>query len=385
MTKKVPMSKKTDDLRKRAEKKIPKSAGSIGKMSPPKIQKLVHELDVQQIELEMQNEELRKSQEETAESQHKYSDLYDFAPVGYFTFNKKGHIIEANLTGASLLGMEKRSLAKQSFQRFIVPGHLGVFQSHLQKAHETRSKQTCKLKLAGKDGSPFDALMDTIAVIDDEGRFVYYLSSVTDITDITRTERELREIEARYQAIFDGAIEGIFRTSLLGKNIVANPALARILGYDSAEDVVLAIEDSARQVWSDPNERSSFVRLLEEQGTVRGYECQFKKKDGTKIWVSLNSRAVRGTDGQVVYFDGFIEDISERKQVEDTLRESEARLSLSTEAVGAGLWIMNVDTGSVWVSPKSRELFHFAPDEEIHYESYFRVIHPDDRERVHQE
>ncbi|MGZ3648629.1 MAG: PAS domain-containing protein, partial [Syntrophales bacterium] len=267
------MSKKTDDLRKRAEKKIPKSAGSIGKMSPPKIQKLVHELDVQQIELEMQNEELRKSQEETAESQHKYSDLYDFAPVGYFTFNKKGHIIEANLTGASLLGMEKRSLAKQSFQRFIVPGHLGVFQSHLQKAHETRSKQTCKLKLAGKEGTPFDALMDTIAVIDDEGKFVYYLSSVTDITDITRTERELREIEARYQAIFDGAIEGIFRTSLLGKNIVANPALARILGYDSAEDVVLAIEDSARQVWSDPNERSRFVRLLEEQGTVRGYEC----------------------------------------------------------------------------------------------------------------
>jgi len=74
-----------------------------------------------------------------------------------------------------------------------------------------------------------------------------------------------------------------------------------------------------------------------------------------------------------------------RKQNETALRESERRLSLTTEAVGAGLWIMDVDTKKVWVSPKSRELFHFAPDEEIHYESYFRVIHPEDRDRVHQD
>jgi formate hydrogenlyase transcriptional activator len=74
-----------------------------------------------------------------------------------------------------------------------------------------------------------------------------------------------------------------------------------------------------------------------------------------------------------------------RKQTETALRESEARLSLATDAVGAGLWVMDVDTQKVWVSPKSRELFHFAPDEEIHYESYFRMIHPEDRERVNQE
>jgi PAS domain S-box-containing protein len=74
-----------------------------------------------------------------------------------------------------------------------------------------------------------------------------------------------------------------------------------------------------------------------------------------------------------------------RKQTEAVLRESEVRLSLATEAVGAGLWIMDVDTKKVWVSPKSRELFHFGPDEEINYESYFRVIHPEDRDRVNQE
>jgi PAS domain S-box-containing protein len=74
-----------------------------------------------------------------------------------------------------------------------------------------------------------------------------------------------------------------------------------------------------------------------------------------------------------------------RKQTDMALRESETRLSLTTDAVGAGLWIMEVDTGKVWVSPKSRELFHFAPNEKIGYESYFKVIHPEDRDRVHQE
>ncbi|MGZ6237554.1 MAG: histidine kinase, partial [Syntrophales bacterium] len=128
MTKNIYKTKHADDLRKRAEKKIPKSTDSTVEMSSPEIQKLVHELDVHQIELEMQNEALRKSHMETEESRYKYSDLYDFAPVGYFTLDNKGHIIEANVTGASLLGMEKRSLAKQPFQRFVVPGHLSIFQ-----------------------------------------------------------------------------------------------------------------------------------------------------------------------------------------------------------------------------------------------------------------
>ena len=93
--------------------------------------------------------------------------------------------------GASLLGSEKRSLIGQPFRRFITPGHFSIFQSHLQNAHESQSKQTCKLKLTGKDGSLFDALIDTIAVMDGDGNFDNYRSSVTDITEITRAEEKM--------------------------------------------------------------------------------------------------------------------------------------------------------------------------------------------------
>jgi PAS domain S-box-containing protein len=194
MTKKTPAAnKRIDDLRTRAENALPGKAVSRGEASAD-VQKLIHELNVHQIELEMQNEALRKSQMETEEEHHRYTDLYDFAPVGYFTLDEKGRIVKANVTGASLLGGEKRSLTGQPFGRFITPGHFSILQSHLQNAHESQSKQTCKLKLARKDGSLFDALIDTIAVMDSDGNLDQYRSLVTDITEITRTEQKMAHL-----------------------------------------------------------------------------------------------------------------------------------------------------------------------------------------------
>jgi PAS domain S-box-containing protein len=142
----------------------------------------------------MQNEALRQSQMATEAEHHKYTDLYDFAPVGYFTLDKKARIVKANVTGASLLGSEKRSLTGQPFRRFLTPGHFSILRSHLQNAHESQSKQTCKLKLARKDGSLFDALIDTIAVMDGDGNFDQYRSSVTDITEIASAEQKMAHL-----------------------------------------------------------------------------------------------------------------------------------------------------------------------------------------------
>ena len=165
MKKTRPKSKKNAGTRRLVEKDMPKSVERI---------------------VDAQHGQLRKAQIEASEARQKYADLYDCARVGYFTFDKKGHIIETNVTGASLFGSEKRSLTGQPFRRFITPGHFSIFQSHLQMALEIQSKQSCELKLTRKDGSLFDALVDTIAVMDGDGNFDHYRSSVTDITEITR-------------------------------------------------------------------------------------------------------------------------------------------------------------------------------------------------------
>ncbi|HEY0307087.1 MAG TPA: EAL domain-containing protein [Acidobacteriaceae bacterium] len=144
-----------------------------------------------------------------------------------------------------------------------------------------------------------------------------------DITHWKIAEHALLEVEKKYRAIFDGAIEGVYRTSLDGKLLVVNRALLRMLGYDLSPDkAVVAI--TAREIWVDLDERVKLLKQLEEAGSVQGLECQFKRQDGNLIWVALSCRLVREENGETC-IDGFVEDISERKRAEEELRESEDR------------------------------------------------------------
>ena len=126
-----------------------------------------------------------------------------------------------------------------------------------------------------------------------------------DITSRKKAERTLRDAEAKYRGIFENAMEGIYRTTPQGKIISANPAMARMLGYASAEEAAAEIADTAHQVWMHPEERFEFLRRVNEGTVVRGYECQFRRKDGTRIWVSFNMRKV---SGETTYYEGFVED-----------------------------------------------------------------------------
>src|SRR5271157_745849 len=133
--------------------------------------------------------------------------------------------------------------------------------------------------------------------------------------------RRMRKAEEKYRNIFQGALEGVFETSPQGQLLTANPALASMLGHDSPADAIASIRDTAHQVWANPNERAECVRLLEKEDVVRGFECQFLRRDGTKFWVSLNTRRETGPGGQTLFYSGFVEDISERKQAERALEE----------------------------------------------------------------
>ena len=154
---------------------------------------------------------------------------------------------------------------------------------------------------------------------------------VFDTTRRQAIEKALRESEESFRDLFEGAIEGIYRVSPDGHMLAANKAFAAMLGYRSAADVVAEVVDAGRQLWANPEERTPFVSMLHENGIVRGYECQLLRRDGTRIWVSLSGQHVLGPEGDAVFYQGFVEDISERRRVEELLRETDVQFRTFVE------------------------------------------------------
>lgn len=146
------------------------------------------------------------------------------------------------------------------------------------------------------------------------------IGTLLDITRRKQGEELLRKAEEQYRGIFENAIEGIFQTTPDGRFIVVNPALSRMLGYDSPDDLVLSRTDIQDQLYVQPEMRTAFMHSLELNDVVRGFECELYKKDGSRILVSFNARAVKNADGATGYYEGTLEDITEKKKVENEFR-----------------------------------------------------------------
>jgi sigma-B regulation protein RsbU (phosphoserine phosphatase) len=139
-----------------------------------------------------------------------------------------------------------------------------------------------------------------------------------------RMDLTLLAAEAKYHSIFDHLIEGIFQTTPDGRYLMANAALARIYGYATPEELMQSLTDIGRRLYVVPGRRDEFIRLMQERDTIAGFESQIYRKDGSVIWISENCRAIRSAQGLLLYYEGTVEDITQRRQVEQDLRNSEA-------------------------------------------------------------
>ncbi|BDI17563.1 hypothetical protein ANSO36C_33650 [Nostoc cf. commune SO-36] len=137
--------------------------------------------------------------------------------------------------------------------------------------------------------------------------------------EVESAYQKLKVAEAKYRSIFENAVEGIFQSSPDGRYITANPALARIYGYSLVEEVTVNFTD-IEQLYVDPNRRAEFVRLMEKYGSISEFESQIYRRDGSIVWISEKAYAVRDEQGKLLYYEGLIEDITQRKQTEEELR-----------------------------------------------------------------
>ncbi|MGJ3248043.1 MAG: PAS domain S-box protein [Elainellaceae cyanobacterium] len=152
-----------------------------------------------------------------------------------------------------------------------------------------------------------------------------------DITERKQAESALKQAEAKYRAIFENAVEGVFQSTLDGHYISANPALARIYGYNSPQELTASLTSIQKQLYVDPNRRSEFISALQKNDAVIGFESQVYRKDGRLTWISENARAVRDETGALLYYEGTVEDITERRDAQDALHKAKEELESRVE------------------------------------------------------
>ena len=166
----------------------------------------------------------------------------------------------------------------------------------------------------------------------DENKNLRVAGTITDVEERRRAERALAEAEKKYRTIVENAAGGLYQLTPEGIYLSANPSMARILGYQSVEELLRDVKNANGTVYIDKEEREAFVNALMRAGQINGYETQVFKKGGTKIWVSENIRCVKDESGHILYFEGSMEDITKRKEAEIALREAKVQSDMANRA-----------------------------------------------------
>jgi two-component system cell cycle sensor histidine kinase/response regulator CckA len=202
---------------------------------------------------------------------------------------------------------------------------------------------------------------------------------IVDVTESRRAHEALLQSEERFRSLFENATVGIYRTTPDGRILIANPALISLLGFSSFEQ--LANRNLEQEGFEPGYPRSHFRQLLESQGVVAGLEVIWTRLDGSVVFVRESARAVRSDDGAVLYYDGIVEDFTQRKRAEEALRESEARFRNIADTCPVIIWCGNPDRQITFLNKEAAN-FSGRNLDELLLTGWKEQVHPDDLSRL---
>ena len=193
-------------------------------------------------------------------------------------------------------------------------------------------------------------------------------------------ENALKINEARYRSIFENAVEGIFQSSLDSRYIDVNPAFAKMCGYNSPQDLIGSVKSIENEQYVNPLDYITFKTICEKYGYIEKFETQFYRKNRSNFWVSMNALAVYDEKGDVLYYEGTVEDITIKKSANDELKKQKDRLAYILEGTDAGTWEWNIQTGEIIINDKCASIIGYKLDEvsPVSTETWMKYTHPDD-------
>ena len=299
---------------RQAEARLRATKRDVAAMPVKDVQRLVHELQVHQIELDMQNKELRRVQAELEAARDRYVDLYDFSLAGHLTLDTHGKIAEANLRAGTLLGINRKELIGQPLARFITRDDQNTFHRHCQDALKTGTRQICEVQVREETGASRWIYFESLALQDGPGRTTHWRTALLDITARKRVEEALLRSEGRFRTMLAQAPIGIARIdSLTGQIHEVNSTYARIVGRTTEEmrslDWMSICHPDDVQADLD-----NMARL--NAGEIAGFQMEKRlvRPDGTVVWINLTVAPIQDEEHAGPHHLAMIEDIATRKR-----------------------------------------------------------------------
>lgn len=278
----------------------------------------------------------KAAEQALANSEALFRGFFSLPLVGMaITTPRKGFVAVSDRL-CDILGYGREELLQGDWARITHPDDLAidVAQFRLLLAGKIDVYSIDK-RFLRKDGTTIWASISVGCVRRPDGSVDHLCGVLEDISARKAAEQATQKAEREYRQIFEEAPEGIFRAEVDGTSFSVSPAGARIMGYASSEDAAKALGIAPQVVWLHPQDWDEYVADLERCGELPGREFPWKKKDGTVIWVSVTARCVPGPDGKTLHYQGFFEDISEKKQLEATLKERLREVQILSEISSA--------------------------------------------------
>jgi PAS domain S-box-containing protein len=280
----------------------------------------------------------RKSIERTLSEEHQMlSSILDGSPVSSFVIDRNRRVTAWNMVNEFFTGISKEDILGEpldlsplfkdrgvsSLADLVLEmsdeeimkhyGHKGVRKSDI---HPQAFESIGSIWIKGKEHI---MAIQATRLRDAAGNVIGAIQCAQDISRQKQFEKDLRKSEEKYRDIFENSVEGLYRASPEGRFITANPAAARILGYESSEELIGAITDIGSQIYAYPEDRKKALALLKKDGFFKNFEVRNRKKDGNIVWVRANVHLVRDNQGNILYHEGTSQDITDRKRAEEEL------------------------------------------------------------------
>lgn len=323
--------------------------------------------------------ERKKAAKELKESQQLFQTLAQVSPVGIFRTNSDGYTTYINPKWSELSGLKFEETLGYDWMKVVHPDDRHLLKTNWELHSAKGEESKAEYRFVKSDGSVIWVMGHAVPEIVD-GEIIGYIGTITDITERKIIENALTESEEKYRTLFEKAQIGIYQTTPEGDILQSNPALVKMLGFDSLEELSKRnTNDKGAYVNSS---RKAFVDLIEKQGYVTDFESEWKKKNNDSILVKENARIVGDINGKTKYYEGFVENVTERRIAEKALKESEEKYRTLMESMNEVIMMVDNDDKVQYVNKKFTEILGYTQGEIIGETGYKKLLDPADHDII---